>query len=300
MDTQCPLCKSKSVKPYYGDDQRILKCHSCGALFLSPDLVHKSAPYYEEGQNYTRVLHDKSRLAFIKSNARNILSFIVSFIDPRGKRLLDIGAHTGIFVREAIQVGFNAEGVELNSSAVRWAKDQNIPITQSDIFNFNPNHSFDVVSIFHVLEHLDDPVRALKKIRDMIVPDGYLAIEVPNSDSYLAKKEGLSWKFIALEHLHYFSEKTLTRLLEDNGFKICMRKKRNHELRKLNIKKLIRYFFGTSASRNRLEEKVVKSSQETYDEGQSLLKKMIKSILINAICLCGRQDHIFIIAQKVE
>jgi len=299
--TKCKICDGGDIANYFEGEDKVFKCSKCGIGFLNPSLVKLDYPdYYEEASNYTAIVNDENRLKIISDNANSQLDFIEKHIDLEGGSLLDIGTHTGIFIREAIKRGFKAEGVEPNKTVVEWAKTRGIPVINGGIESYDSGKTYDIITLFHVLEHLDNPVENLSKIGKWLNRDGYLVLEVPNSDSFLAKLDGVSWKYIAFEHLYYFSEDSLVRLLESSGYSVIASLRRNFELNELNIRKLFRYLVGGHISRNRFQEKFALNRQVTIKKERSLFKRIIVKCMVVLIHMLHREDHIMIIAQKTK
>lgn len=299
MTRICKICGRKEVEPYFPGDSRVLKCLSCGTGFLDNDLVIKNLGNYYTGRDYaTRDLKEE-KLKIAAAGAREVLNFISEFIEPQHKKLLDVGANAGMFVKEANNFGFDAKGIEASSEAVNYARNHGIPVSRFKVEDYEPSEKFDVVTVFHVLEHVKDPVLVLNKLKKWLNNSGYLAIEVPNLESHLAKRHGPSWKFIALEHIFYFSEKSLLKLLKDHGFEIIAVRKRNFEINYLNIRKLVQYILGAKIHRERLKPKSFETVSEDVSR-QSLSKNLVRKFLIFLINRLGRQDHILILAKKHE
>jgi SAM-dependent methyltransferase len=296
LQTTCKLCGSDGISLFFEHDDRMLRCNRCGVGFLSPALVTYNPDEYYGGESHYGCAPNERTQKLAAENAKEVLRYLVKFIEPRGRSLIDIGAHHGIFVREANAAGFQANGIEPNAAAQQWAKRHGIPVAVSRIEQFGTTAPLDVVTMFHVLEHLPDPIGSLRKARALLKENGLLVLEVPNSDSYLARKDGMSWKFIAFEHLFYFSEENISGILKRAGYKVLTIKKRNFELSRLNIRKLIRYFVGRGSSRNRFFIKKESSAAGLVNDG--FLKSLIRKILIFFIRVLGREDHILVIAQK--
>lgn len=299
--TNCKLCGSAKVNFFFSDDDRILECNKCRIVFLSPDiLLNNLEKYYSErfiAGKYTSL----ERSAFLENNSKELLNFIDRYTRPqRNISLLDIGANIGFFVKEAVKRGYDAVGVEPSKNMATYAKSLGIPIIETTIDKFNPQKSFDIITIFHVLEHLDNPTEVLNKLKSIHSENGFLVLEVPNIESYIAKKDELSWRFIALEHIFYFSPKTISAILQKLGYKIVRIKKRNNELGIMSIRKLIRYFWGRSLNRNRfIQKSEFSDNYNQFEPRGNLFKKFVRKVLISAIKLFGREDHILIIAQKL-
>ena len=293
--SNCKICGSSKTVFNFPSDSRVLKCSDCGIVFLAPEMTMANpGDYYSErfrADKYT----DEDTKKFLCEDSRELLK-IIEKIRTQGN-LLDIGASIGMFVDEANKHGYEAMGIEPSKNLVAKARELSIPVTESTIEEFNTNRNFNLITMFHVFEHLAEPLKALDKIRSIQSDRGLLIIEVPNIESYLAKKDGIFWKFIALEHLFYFSDKTLSRVLENAGYKIVLTKKRNFELNRLNIRKLIGYFIGKKLAKDRFFVK--KESQTDAFVKDSISKLLIRKLLLFLISLLGREDHVLIIAQKL-
>lgn len=137
-------------------------------------------------------------------------------------RLLEIGCAEGTFLKLAARAGFQAYGIEPDPTT--GAAAQQCP----DITVFcgalaeapYPDASFDVVVLFHVLEHLDSPRQALRKIGRLLRPAGLLVVETPNIASLGFRLFGRRWRQFIPDHYYFFSPVTLTRALEEAGFRV--------------------------------------------------------------------------------
>lgn len=298
----CKICGSLGIEQYFKNDDRILKCKNCEVVFQSPKILYNYPDglekYYSErfiSPKYT----SENRIKFLKKNSAEILKILNKYIgNPKGLKLLDIGANIGVFVNEAIKRGYEAVGIEPSKNLVSYAEGIGIPIFESTVEKFNPRGDFEIITMFHVLEHLSSPIGVLKKLNSIHKKKGFLIIEVPNIKSYMAKKDGISWKFIAYEHIFYFSPKTISDILKNLGYKIMLVKKRNFELKYLNIRKLAEYLWGRPSNRNRFIKKVELPDDPFKFSQGSLFKRIVKKLILLAIKILGRKDHILIIAQK--
>jgi len=137
-------------------------------------------------------------------------------------RLLEIGCADGAFLKLAARAGFHAHGIEpdpVTSAAAQQCPDIVVfPGTLADAPY--PAASFDVVVLFHVLEHLDSPRRALHEIHRLLRPGGVLVIETPNIASLWFHLLGRRWRQFIPDHYYFFSPATLTRLLEESRFRL--------------------------------------------------------------------------------
>lgn len=298
---KCKICGSLSIGRAFENDERILKCSECGVAFPSPDLAGgETGNYYSEAAHYNESTVRDYQIRAFSEGAKKRLKYIRKHIKPYdGKNLLDVGAHAGFFVKEAGISGFNAVGVEPNKHLAEYAKERGIILINSYFEDFKPNKTFNVITIFHVLDHINNPVDILQKAKEILSPHGYIVIEVPNIDSYSAKRDGIFWKFINIEHNFYYSEQSLRKLLNGLGFEIVKIKKWNFELKNSRgIRGMFRtYIHGHESPHDRLQPRAAFKRPKEITQGKGL-KKIIKNLLAFFINLIGRGDNIFIIAQK--
>lgn len=138
-------------------------------------------------------------------------------------RVLDIGCGTGEFLLEMKQHGWEVKGLEIDKKASEFAeKEYGLEVLNRDLNDLRPlENPFEVITMWHVLEHLHQPLNALKNIKDMLKDDGILVIAAPNIASFDAKFYRNNW--IALDaprHLQHFEPESLTSLCQAAGLEI--------------------------------------------------------------------------------
>jgi 2-polyprenyl-3-methyl-5-hydroxy-6-metoxy-1,4-benzoquinol methylase len=135
--------------------------------------------------------------------------------------LLDVGAANGYFVAMAKQAGFAAQGIEISSQAVEWARKLGRLVEKSTLEEYSITANFEYLTALDVLEHIEDPVKFLKSAHEKLTSDGFLLINVPNSGSFFARISGKNWHaLVPPEHWFFFNRKSLKILLESEGFKV--------------------------------------------------------------------------------
>jgi 2-polyprenyl-3-methyl-5-hydroxy-6-metoxy-1,4-benzoquinol methylase len=135
--------------------------------------------------------------------------------------LLDVGCGTGLFVCATQNAGWAATGVDASAWAVANGR-QRCPGARFRVgllpdIDFSPG-SFDVVTLWDVLEHVPRPVELLERIRSWLALDGWLLLSLPNAGSRIARVMGKHWVLLLREHLWYFSPATIATLLSRAGF----------------------------------------------------------------------------------
>ncbi len=192
------------------------KCQNCGTVFVRPQPTPKQlAPYYDK-EYY---------------NKPSILLTIVQSLRPRffgglkqGK-LLDVGCGSGHFLKAMQKNGWHCTGTEVSDSSkpfLEKLRQQKIDIRYGKLLDISfPSESFDLVTFWHVVEHLPNPSDEIRYVRRLLKKNGRLFVAVPNIDSVSFALFGCNWFHLdAPRHLNHFSPKTLSLLLEKNGFSV--------------------------------------------------------------------------------
>ncbi len=140
-----------------------------------------------------------------------------------GGRYLDVGCGSGASLGMASSLGWQVAGIEIDAPAADKARRYTDEIHVGDLLSapFAPGR-FDVVTAFHVLEHVTDPVRATRRMLAWLAPNGLLVIEVPNAGGLGAALFGRAWSALELpRHLSHFTPSTLKATVERAGGRIA-------------------------------------------------------------------------------
>jgi len=136
-------------------------------------------------------------------------------------RLIDVGCGPGFFLEAAAKAGWECTGVEIAESAAERARVRSgADVLVGDASDVHlPPASCDAVTFWHSIEHLPNPLAALKRARRWLKPDGVLIVRVVNCEGFDARMLGTAWTGWALPfHLFHFGPKSLDRLLKAAGF----------------------------------------------------------------------------------
>jgi 2-polyprenyl-3-methyl-5-hydroxy-6-metoxy-1,4-benzoquinol methylase len=201
---------------YYDEALDMLVTHP------QPSVAHLGK--YYESEDYISHTDNKRSLFekvyhFIKNIAlRNKLKLIQAQQPTKGT-LLDIGAGTGDFLSVAKIQGWEITGIEPNDRAKAIAKNKGVSfVEQTSVL---ANHSFDVITMWHVLEHVPDLDNQIKELKRILKPSGTLVIAVPNFKSFDAKHYGKFWAaFDVPIHFWHFSKKAIQLLFEKEQMKL--------------------------------------------------------------------------------
>jgi 2-polyprenyl-3-methyl-5-hydroxy-6-metoxy-1,4-benzoquinol methylase len=222
--TACSLCgqsqwTTRETTPPF----RVVEC-GCGLVFVTPQpdaTALKSAydqEYYDEwaGQARQRDRLWRRRLALVER------------LSGRAGRLLDVGIGTGAFLTLARSQGWRVAGTEISAYAVETGVAQGLDVVHGEIWDAAfAADAFDVITCWHVLEHVRDPGRVLHEARRVLRPGGWLFVATPNLDDHLFR---FAYRLARRRpprlfdpedreiHLFHFSARTLATLVASAGF----------------------------------------------------------------------------------
>jgi 2-polyprenyl-3-methyl-5-hydroxy-6-metoxy-1,4-benzoquinol methylase len=230
--TACNLCRGTGhTFLFRKEGYDLVRCNGCALVFVAnpPGAVEVGELYSADDDYHTQLFDpDGAEFARMRRVARQHLKVLRKSIpDGSGLSLLDIGCSSGLFLKEAREAGYAVQGVELSPNSSRFAREHfglTVHNGLLDSAGFAPE-SFDVITLFVVIEHVPDPLAELVKIRDLLKPGGLLLQSTPNIDglfprvSYpLAGKLDYWPHPEPPHHLYQFSVETLTAMTAKAGF----------------------------------------------------------------------------------
>lgn len=225
----CDLCGTDNPRTVLESPQLdgpLVQCRNCGFRYVGQRRSHLTfgsgegvasdvAGRVQAANSNIRNLRleEEHRLALL--NARWRLDLIRQF--RTSGKLLEVGCARGDFLRVARE-SFDVFGVEPNPGLAESAIEV-APIYQ-DVIETLPWRDFDVISSFHVIEHVDSPKRFVAAMAERLKPGGLLVLETPNIDSLPFRVMKAKWRQFIPEHYFFFDNSTMTKLLSDSGFKV--------------------------------------------------------------------------------
>jgi SAM-dependent methyltransferase len=222
---KCPVCKVDDTSfAFEKDGFTYVKCLKCGMLYINPQLDDaKIIAHYRSlpSQDYwVDVLQSPRQLEYDTKKFQGALEELSLFASP-GK-LLDIGCSLGIFLDLARKDGWDVTGIELNKKARKVAREKyKLDILDKPIQELGLKaESFDVITLWEVLEHLTAPNEILKQSVRLLKPGGMLVILVPNCDSLAVRIMQDKAATFGWGHLWYFSPASLTTMLESHKLQV--------------------------------------------------------------------------------
>ncbi|MFN8524860.1 MAG: methyltransferase domain-containing protein [Chloroflexota bacterium] len=194
----------------------IVKCKRCGLVYQNPIPSHE-----EIIDAYDQVVdqrYEEERAGRLDTFARDLAGVERH---ERPGRLLDVGCHLGLFLEVARERGWQTTGVEPSRWSVERARQAGLDVRHGTLDSVSfPSESFDVVTMWDVIEHFVDPLAELKRTHRLLRPDGLLAVCTMNVDALFPRIARARWPWYMQMHLVYFSRRTLHNMLAKAGFRV--------------------------------------------------------------------------------
>ncbi len=253
-DHSCPLCGNQNTVFFSQGKDYLLKttdqtfylyhCAPSDILFLSPMPSEKEIPsYYPSGYWWSEKPPTRSFGTSLRKQLESIyrrwvlqghVRFVMRSVDSMRKggegtiELLDVGCSGGTFLFELSRPPLSVKGIDFSAEAIQHARTvYHLDCAVGDL-EHSPwkNEKFSILTCFHVLEHIPDPRSFLKSVRRALKPAGRLILQVPNTRSWQFAIFGVRWYGMDTpRHLIHYNERSLARLLEEEGFRVLRRKR---------------------------------------------------------------------------
>lgn len=228
----CPICGDGDVRLLFQKDEiNVCRCHACTFVFAPAESVvaargtdeeFYSINYFQgrEGSGYANYLETTPTL---QANARALLQRLQRLSPPKNC-LLEIGSGAGHFLQQASPLFERVYGVEICAEICLQPPSSNIrifPVSVTDLRAEMLAVPPTVIALWDVIEHFQDVRASMKLLADLAAPGCHLVLTTGNIASAYARFAGKNWRLMTpLEHYSYFAPLTITRLLEDIGFRV--------------------------------------------------------------------------------
>lgn len=207
-----------------GETFKLLLDSELQLLKTHPQPSLENLPKYYESDDYISHTDGKRSLFekvyhFIKRKAIRDKVSLITKLQPKKGLLLDIGAGTGDFLQEAKNQNWNCTGIEPSEKAKSIAITKGVSFA-ADLASLE-NHSFDVITMWHVLEHVPDLEKQILELKRLLKPSGTIIIAVPNYKSFDAQHYGKFWAaYDVPRHLWHFSKIAIEKLFARENMKL--------------------------------------------------------------------------------
>jgi 2-polyprenyl-3-methyl-5-hydroxy-6-metoxy-1,4-benzoquinol methylase len=229
LQEKCPVCTTKNSKYLFPiKTGQLIECSNCHLIYYTPQPLPQELEEFYNSEDY-RSKFSESLMSGSEFASNRYLQFEKALkkytpkvLTQSSRQLLDIGCGTGDFLKVAQQHNWQVTGTEISSLASAKAnkllgQDCVIP---GDILSLDlPSNHYDVVTLYHVIEHLLEPNNLIQKVYQVLKPGGVFFLETPNIAGFGARLKGKEWSQIKPpEHIIYFKFNSLRYCLQFANF----------------------------------------------------------------------------------
>jgi SAM-dependent methyltransferase len=227
---QCEICQSKAITPSFTSVRgAVLRCLDCGVYFVDDNEL---TPQEQEKLFYSTIDERKYTGYFELFRKRQYYGVLESLKLKRGSSHLDVGASYGWMVEVGLDLGLDSYGLEPGDA--RYKRALTGRIIRASLQDYVPRRSFDLVTIWHVLEHLPEPAAAIQQLANLVADGGRLVIAVPTAEGRMFKLGLLTAKLFKSTrilnelfyfhnpnmHFFYYTENSVRELLRQVGLTV--------------------------------------------------------------------------------
>lgn len=230
----CILCGGTNIKhaftctDFYASNERfeVYSCSECGFTFTQGAPSGKEMDNYYESPQY--ISHSDTKKGLINTLYHQVRAYmlrrksklVIKESHRKAGRLLDIGTGTGYFPNAMQKQGWKVEAIEKNAQARSFAKEKfGLQVQAIETLKEFTPESFDVITLWHVMEHLEQLNETWAKLYSLLEPKGILIVAVPNKASYDAGKYRSDWAaYDVPRHLWHFTPGTMQQIASKHGF----------------------------------------------------------------------------------
>jgi len=216
----CHACGDTQYRPFIRDPgHQVVKCSQCGLYYVNP--VPNAVVLSQRVQDSVAYTNDQLlKREFFRRRAQRLLDRVEGLV--RRGRLLDVGCAIGTELAVGQERGWHVTGVELSESSSLIARTSGFAVRSAALAEIGfPSHSFDLITLNHVLEHVAHTPVFMREVRRILSNDGLLFISLPNvyAWKFYLRRGSYAWTFHGDHYLH-FSVSTLPKFLNRYGFEI--------------------------------------------------------------------------------
>ncbi len=305
-EANCCVCNNSDPKEfkvkYQKDNYAVCECNKCSFVFIPP--YFRKQISYENYKDENVAIAVRNGNNFVKIERHKLRYNLIKKYKPSGS-LFDLGAGWGHFMLTGQQLGYDVYGIEISEQPYLYSKnDLKLPVDHIDFFEMKEDKSFDIITMWDVLEHIDKADPFIEKCARINSKNGYIVIQVPQIDSYFAKKYKDEWKMMSLDHVNYFGKKTITQLLNKHGYEVeCI--KSSFEIKLFimyTVLPFIKKFKGTKTeSKTEIKSSERQQYFNTFTQKPMWKLKLymkIHNIIYNTLSALNIGEEMIVIAKK--
>lgn len=303
---KCQCCLNENPEKFTEKFKKngliILQCTECSFIFIP--WHYRKDIVYTDYKNEEVLKQIRSGNDWLKIQ-RHLLRFELIRKYIKSGFLFDLGVGWGHFLLAAKQLGYKIYGIEISKNPYIYSKeDLGLPVDHIDFFEMDmPNESFDIITLWDVLEHIDEANTFVAKCAELTKPGGYIVIQVPQIDSYIAKRRKERWNMMGLDHVNYFSKKTITELLARHGYEV-VKIKSSIELKLLLMYTILPWIQKFKKKKKEPQQITSAERQEFYNKTTKRPKWVLKifvfihNIIYKMLSFFNIGEEMIVIARK--
>jgi 2-polyprenyl-3-methyl-5-hydroxy-6-metoxy-1,4-benzoquinol methylase len=310
LNIRCCVCNNADPAEfkliYKRENFEVVACNHCCFTFIPP--FYRSKIQYQQYKTESVTNAIRSGNNWVKIQRHKLRFKLIKKFKSSGS-LFDLGAGWGHFMLAGQELGYDVYGIEISEQPYLYCKnDLKLNVDHIDFFKLDENKKFDIITMWDVLEHIDRADDFIEKIGKLQDEKGILVLQVPQIDSYFAKKYRDKWKMMGLDHVNYFSKDTITRMLNRYGYEVKTIRS------SLELKLFIMYTILPFLRRIKSKKKITQQEanyQINQTERQEFFNKFTKrplwqlklfvwlhNILYNLLSLLNIGEEMIVVAEK--
>ena len=224
---QCPVCQTEDFNNILickdhtvsGESFAIVECNDCTHRFTNPRPAVTDIGKFYQAEDY--ISHSDTNKGIINQAYKIVRRFTIqhkinlikSLVQHQNPKILDIGCGTGTFLNAVNKKGWGVTGVEPSDEAIAKCEEKGLQVHRQ-LQDITDTGTFDVVTMWHVLEHVYDLHEYTARIKKMLKPGGYLVVAVPNHLSKDAQYYGADWAaYDVPRHIQHFNQHSIKKLM---------------------------------------------------------------------------------------
>lgn len=221
---RCPTCGERESRDFAFGAQRLHRCLQCDTVYAAeyadPSEVYTDGYLFGETDFGIDVRHPRFQAYLARVGDQR--AALLERVHGKPGSLLDVGCGTGEFAAAASRREWKVQGVEPEQSGAEMTRGRGIDVHTGPLETSGlPERSYDVVTAFHVLEHVPDSRAFLETLARWARPGGYVAVEMPNFRSMVRRRSGAAWVHLRpLEHIVYHRPATLSEAMTRAGLEV--------------------------------------------------------------------------------
>ena len=230
----CPLCGGTYLKyvmtctDFYASGKafELYNCESCNFTFTQDFPTGKDIDSFYHSADY--ISHTDTKKGIVNSiyhwvrkyMLKKKVNLVIKESHRKAGKLLDIGTGTGYFAHAMTEKGWKTDAIEKNAEVRNIAEKKfGLKVKDEDSLNSLPARNYDVITLWHVMEHLENLNETWDRLHELLKEKGILIVAVPNRISYDANKYGASWAaYDVPRHLWHFTPATMQQFGAKHGF----------------------------------------------------------------------------------